>query len=1035
VESSDSYLELPPLHFTPKSRREWRFPTSPIKFNRSLGFKLWDRIKKSVYKEDFIGLVYDDLEDLKEPERSNLHSFLVNVWSYQEGTQKRNRDFPIEIIIERSLCEGPEFAEYIHKAKSSLIAIREGRTFLGDFVPLKLNRPKFRNIGDIYRADFLFEWTPPHPDMLESILKPVEQDLETVECFREALVDWLNEPDRQFFRPIENQYVGCKDNTQKCITGYQWKEPLSIPDHFRGPSENIYVPNRLHEARMATLETSASLARILWIEYNVASLLLTDPRSIQDEKPDVLTKKLQRLITHGRKGSYGVRMKRGDPPRSSYCRDFDKEGLTKPHNIIKIMLEELHKRWPEAKAFEATHFFDKWEVLVDGCLITAVRGHGLGMGNSLTTLMQLIIERLVIDRSNIAPVWGGYNNDDAAVIFDSEADAKLYSKHDRDICDELGLAFKEKSSFICTGHVVLCECYGSVSEISGKRTFGYMSLARIMTAINASHARSMTSCMNISSTDRNFSNQVLKYWGPVLYRNEFTKTKCLGGWFRNVQHGIDMSYSGLISTSPLNQMEQSAYLTYRKVKLERTPWKKIEHSTKRSLYLPEEWLRDRGEKTIQTEQELFRPMMNVDENVRSWKKFHELIKKQFARECKNYAESIALSVEFIYKRECDESPSKDFYPPIGEYNLLDDNIEITCKGNLELNHPYSIPNQEVDLFLWQKDINLISYPRKMGIVDKISLSQRFFDPRTLEIDEYQRRGTILSTYGEYIVPSEKIFPYWHNPFVLNKCFQSEGYCSDFSIKPLYMSSKKKELLSLRKDYYSGVITPEEWIMIGQLKPVDQFLVSITSWQWQLDKTLGGNLLEKLTKVLKKFPGAGNFIRTIKNPNNIDEICNLIEDWSLSSWRFQEERKEFSRLRSEEKRNLLLEKTEEERKIASEFFRNQFGYSYEDDDVGDEELMDDFFIEDEIEKGDRQKLGDHSSVTTLEKDSSECDVKEAWEDFQSFGRDNDFDADFEDIHPLLDEYHENIDSLYDEEEYYDNLSPDINSGEDETYQSD
>jgi len=49
--------------------------------------------------------------------------------------------------------------------------------------------------------------------------------------------------------------------------------------------------------------------------------------------------------------------RRKDTDPWSYCRDFKKEGLTKPRILIRIMLEELRDRLPWTTCFRETAFF------------------------------------------------------------------------------------------------------------------------------------------------------------------------------------------------------------------------------------------------------------------------------------------------------------------------------------------------------------------------------------------------------------------------------------------------------------------------------------------------------------------------------------------------------------------------------------------------------------------------------------------------------------------------------------------------------
>jgi hypothetical protein len=128
-------------------------------------------------------------------------------------------------------------------------------------------------------------------------------------------------------------------------------------------------------------------------------------------------------------------------------RDIRKEGLTKPRILLKIMLEELKFRYPDLKAFECPEFWDSY--IVDG--VTPPRGHGLGMANALTTLMQIAIAQQAIEHSdqaiNPTECDFAFYNDDFIASFDSEEAMEIFLANEQDVFLGLGLIMNKEKSF------------------------------------------------------------------------------------------------------------------------------------------------------------------------------------------------------------------------------------------------------------------------------------------------------------------------------------------------------------------------------------------------------------------------------------------------------------------------------------------------------------------------------------------------------------------------------------------------------------
>jgi len=110
-----------------------------IPFNKGLA-KSFPKIRKD---SDLDRWVKDDLSHLHEPERSVLHSFLVNLKAYASAVPVQRRYLQIHEIYSRSISEGPSFAKWISGLKTFILA--------------RYNQRLYMNAEDLFPYDFLSE--------------------------------------------------------------------------------------------------------------------------------------------------------------------------------------------------------------------------------------------------------------------------------------------------------------------------------------------------------------------------------------------------------------------------------------------------------------------------------------------------------------------------------------------------------------------------------------------------------------------------------------------------------------------------------------------------------------------------------------------------------------------------------------------------------------------------------------------------------------------------------------------------------------
>jgi len=159
-----------------------------------------------------------------------------------------------------------------------------------------------------------------------------------------------------------------------------------------------------------------------------------------------------------------------------WCRDFEKEGLTRPRYINRVILQEFNRRFnldfPE-------NFFERYIVEWEKEFFRPTRGTGLGMANSIVTFLQLILHDAIFNE--ISSEEHDFSivcnhlclNDDNIVSFSSEELRNYYINIELRILEILDLKIKKSKSFSSWKGGIFLERYYSIfaPEIGEKKSF------------------------------------------------------------------------------------------------------------------------------------------------------------------------------------------------------------------------------------------------------------------------------------------------------------------------------------------------------------------------------------------------------------------------------------------------------------------------------------------------------------------------------------------------------------------------------------
>jgi len=325
-------------------------------------------------------------------------------------------------------------------------------------------------------------------------------------------------------------------------------------------------------------------------------------------------------------------------------RDMKKEGITKPRELLKAILEALHEKYPDIEIYSYTSFYDTFElILEDGSHVFPDRGHGLGMANSLTTIMQLTIHEMISNELiNDIPSFDGEClciNDDQVAGFSDEYHMESYWDKEDEIMEKLSLIRQPKKSFLSRLRFVLAERYftpyGEYEKISYQRR----ELLYPLACFNVTHAKEyFISAQNYTdcSLHRVYMEELKSYWGYEFHPREFDYPSKLGGWMTDKLMGVDLTLITLDSLPQNNLLTRgfkaSAYRHHIKPRGE--------------LFKPA-WLKFYGDPKIPEEFEKHFDIASTTEI--NWK-YGRLLKSS-EKEFKTYYETLKKERQSIFKKQ------------------------------------------------------------------------------------------------------------------------------------------------------------------------------------------------------------------------------------------------------------------------------------------------------------------------------------------------------------------------------------------------
>lgn len=454
-----------------------------------------------------------------------------------------------------------KFAENLKKIRSKAIIGRSGGNhdaYPGDdFFDL----PSFciRDVGDIFNYKYWFNWKLEPAGDIEYHHIPVEIDDEPLARFTSSvrkLVKEVLKKGKVFLVPEEA--ISTTLSSSSCVqqhTGKRskvWKEKENHNGFSSDPLVGYvtYVqkgPCELREAVTLTVEQSNS---VRLIEKQVYYVVRNMRYSAYHAEPETFERRFKRFY---------------DDHTAFFNRDLTKEGITKPRKLVQYMLKVLSEEIPGAPAWKYKGIYDNfYYVDTNGVKHSTKRGHGLGMANALTTLMQCAafdayLDTIDLDRNRIDAL---FFNDDSSIGADNSETLDVYTDAESDFLSSLGLLPKGTKTW--NGRVaVLCERYYP-EELNNKQS--YKNYARCLPfsapcILNAKSMSNLTLDPSYGEPRWDLFERLIQFFGTESGDlNEVITPYSCGGWLNIKYAGVDCSFLDYDDPHPPLFMSRGAYV-------------------------------------------------------------------------------------------------------------------------------------------------------------------------------------------------------------------------------------------------------------------------------------------------------------------------------------------------------------------------------------------------------------------------------------------------------------------------------------------
>lgn len=482
----------------------------------------------------------DVLRKFPKSWRGEIGRFLISLESYQKYI--KNIDAPsASDIFKYSLLLGPAFPEVLKKLKFECIWLTLSTGSLGDYEPQNLFRPyKIGDISEVFNPSYLPNFYEEVDDRAYYEI-PVRFEPSDEWVFKNKLSTLLPET----IEIVDGREILLEVTSSSCGLSptkiWKEKEKKSKNSFSSSPlkARRCVIPVKPGGYRDSVIFDLPTVNTIKWIDKQTLKVIENMPYNGMIEDPKVLKKTLDSFYE---KHQYFL------------MRDIKKDGITKPRQLLIWALQVLKDKYPEAGAFEYLDIYR--ELTIDGKYVP--RGTGLGMANSLTTLIQITLFSLILDRiceeepENVGRIDCLTYNDDFVVATEREDLLESYWNYEDDILKQFNIIRNDKKSFRAHKAFVFLEEYYP-SYLNRKRAFYDREVNLCYACQNIVEAKYQFASLRLNEEmTQLFLPKLVSYWGYEFCPEERSFPLDYGGWISYNHSGISYSLFSLLEENEWN---------------------------------------------------------------------------------------------------------------------------------------------------------------------------------------------------------------------------------------------------------------------------------------------------------------------------------------------------------------------------------------------------------------------------------------------------------------------------------------------------
>lgn len=440
-------------------------------------------------------------------------------------------------ILTSTLLWGPKYAASLKK--DTEYGLRHELCFHGSGNQFKSYK-KMSHYNAYFPVDYLIHWEE-IPDDWKYMQIPLEKFspeylIEFEETVRNLLPDDLEEPDDIEILAQSKATMSFNLLQMKNIPFY--KERMgSKADEFSECfiGKRCFVPIAPANTRDAVVTTIDTYNSVKYVDMLMLNLLDQMPNNLDTRDSNLFNERIHSFTS-----------KPLDLRRAYYMRDIEKCGLTMPRELVHIInnciIEKYQLKHPERlRVLEHYALYDR-----EGKAFPSIRGYTLGMGNRHSTLIQLAVYNMLLNRIPISyKVRGMMCNDDYVLEIKSKDiieidELSIIDEIDADICKGLNIRRKDMKTFF-SRYSILFEQY-SHPLFKAKEARAYCAFTNVFIAPHIRIAKILSNSLSSFFTDLTVPytilNAIISLWGFEYYPDEVKYDYSLGGWLTHLSSGI-----------------------------------------------------------------------------------------------------------------------------------------------------------------------------------------------------------------------------------------------------------------------------------------------------------------------------------------------------------------------------------------------------------------------------------------------------------------------------------------------------------------